>query len=140
MTENVQGIEVGTRVTFEKTITHADIAAFTALTEDTQPLHRDPQFAARTRFKHPIAHGLLCASLIGTAIGTQLAPDRVIIYVSQSLRFRAPVSPGDHLTATVTCTALDTERARVTLETMVANDAGTNVIAGEAVVVVEALA
>lgn len=139
MAENVQGIEVGASATFEKTITNDDIARFTAVSGDANPLHSDPQYAARTRFKAPIAHGMLAAGLISAALGTRLAPDSVVIYLSQSLRFLAPVSPGDTLTATVTAREVQPERSRVTLDTVVANQSGTDVISGEALVMVEAL-
>ena len=139
MAENVQGIEVGASATFEKTITNDDIARFTEVSGDANPLHSDPEYAARTRFKEPIAHGMLAAGLISAALGTRLAPDSVVIYLSQSLRFLAPVSAGDTLTATVTAREVQPERSRVTLDTVVANQSGTDVISGEALVMVEAL-
>ena len=139
MADNVQGLEVGSSATFEKTVTAEDIAKFADVSGDSNPLHQDAAYAARTRFKAPIAHGMLGAGLISAALGTKLAPDSVVIYLSQSLRFRAPVSAGDTLTATVTVKEVDTERSRVTLDTNVANQSGTDVILGEAQVMVEAL-
>ena len=62
-----------------------------------------------------------------------------MIYLSQSLRFLAPVSAGDTLTATLTVTSVDVERSRVSLETVVSNQDGADVISGEALVMVEAL-
>lgn len=139
MSDNVQGITVGHRVTFTKPVTEADIVKFTEVSGDTNPLHRDPEYAKRTRFKQPIAHGMLSAGVITAAIGTQLAPDAVVIYLSQNLRFRAPVLPGDTLTATITATAVDPERSRVSLETTVTKQDGTEVILGDAQVMVEPL-
>ncbi len=137
--DSVQGIEVRATATFQKTVTVDDIASYSQLTGDTNPLHSDPEYAARTRFKQPIAHGMLGAGVISSALGTQLAPDAVVIYLSQSLRFRAPVSAGDTLTATLTVTEIDVERSRVSLETVVSNQDGAQVISGEALVMVEAL-
>ena len=74
---------------------------------------------------------------MSAAIGTQLAPGKVIIYLSQNLRFRAPVKPGETLTATLTATSVDTERSRVGLDTVVTNQDGTEVLTGEALVMVE---
>jgi len=139
MADNVQGLEVGSSATFQKTVTAEDIAKFADVSGDTNPLHQDAAYAARTRFKSPIAHGMLGAGLISAALGTRLAPESVVIYLSQSLRFRAPVSAGDTLTATVTVKEVDAERSRVTLDTNVANQSGTDVILGEAQVMVEAL-
>ena len=139
MADDVQGIEVGATASFEKTVTPDDIVKYAQASGDANPLHSDAAYAARTRFKQPIAHGMLAAGLISAALGTQLAPDSVVIYLSQSLRFRAPVSAGDTLTATVTATAIDAERSRITLDTVVTNQDGTEVILGEAQVMVEAL-
>ena len=139
MADNVRGIELGAAATFQKTVTSEDIAKYAEVSGDANPLHSDAEYAARTRFKQPIAHGMLAAGLISAALGTQLAPDSVVIYLSQSLRFRAPVSAGNTLTATVTATEVDVERSRIGLETVVKGEDGTEVITGEALVMVEAL-
>jgi len=85
-------------------------------------------------FKGRIAHGMLSASLISTVLGTRL-PGPGCVYLSQTLKFLAPVRTGDTLRAHVTVTQVDTERRRVTLETtcMVGE---TKVVAGEAVIMV----
>jgi len=139
MSDNVQGITVGHRVTFSKPVTVADIEKYADVSGDTNPLHVDAAYAKRTRFKEPIAHGMLSAGVITAAIGTQLAPGSVVIYLSQNMRFRAPVQPGDTLTATITATAVDPERSRVSLETTVTKQDGTEVIQGDALVMVEPL-
>ena len=139
MAEDVQGIEVGATADFAKTVTDDDIQKYAEVSGDGNPLHTDAEYAARTRFKQPIAHGMLGAGMISAALGTKLAPDSVVIYLSQSLRFLAPVSAGDTLTATVTATKVDPERSRVTLDTVVTNQDGTDVITGEAMMMVDAL-
>ena len=139
MADNVQGLESGATAEFQKAITAEDIASFADATGDHNPLHSDAEYAAKTRFKTPIAHGMLAAGLISAALGTKLAPGSVVIYLGQNLRFRAPVSAGDTLTATVSVTAVDAERSRVTLDTKVTNQDGTEVILGDAQVMVEAL-
>jgi 3-hydroxybutyryl-CoA dehydratase len=138
MSDEVQGLGVGATASFEKTITQADINGFADATGDHQPLHSDPAFAARTRFKQPIAHGILGAGVISAALGTKLAPGLVVIYMAQNLQFRAPVVAGDTLTATVTVTKVDTERSRLSLDTLVKKQDGTEVIRGDALVMVEA--
>lgn len=137
MADEVHGIAVGASVSFTKSVTAEDIRKFAEVTGDDQPLHLDPAFAARTRFKEPIAHGILSAGIVSAAIGTQLAPGKVIIYLSQNLRFRAPVKPGETLTATLTATSVDTERSRVGLDTVVTNQDGTEVLTGDAMVMLE---
>jgi 3-hydroxybutyryl-CoA dehydratase len=139
MADNVQGLEVGASATFSKAVTQADIDLFSQVSGDSNPLHSDASYAARTRFKTPIAHGMFGAGLISAALGTKLAPTSVVIYLAQNLRFRAPVVAGDTLTATVSVTAVDVERSRVTLDTKVSKQDGTDVILGDAQVMVEPL-
>lgn len=139
MADNVQGLEVGSVATFSKEVTQADIDSFAQVTGDTNPLHSNAEYAARTRFKTPIAHGMFGAGAISAALGTKLAPNSVVIYLAQNLRFRAPVMAGDTITATVTVTAVDVERSRVSLDTKVSKQDGTDVILGDAQVMVEAL-
>ena len=91
MADNVQGIEVGRTATYTRTVTTDDIQQFAQATGDTNPVHLDEAYAAGTMFKHVIAHGMLSAGYISAAIGTNLAPHAVVIYMSQNLRFRAPV-------------------------------------------------
>ncbi len=97
-------------------------------------MHLDEAYAETTAFKGRIAHGMLSAGYISAVIGTQL-PGPGAIYVSQTLRFRRPVRIGDVVTARAEVTAIDAERARVTLSTT-CTVAGKTVVEGEAVVMV----
>jgi len=139
MTDSVQGLTEGTQATFTAPVTQQSIDAFGDVTGDKNPLHSDATYAARTRFKQPIAHGMYAAGAISAALGTKLAPDAVVIYLAQNLQFRAPVLAGDEITATVTVTKVDTERSRVSLDTVVTKQDGTEVVRGDALVMVEAL-
>ncbi len=130
----IEDLEIGMSAVFGKTITDADILMFAGVSGDTNPVHLNEEFAGETPFKGRIAHGLLTASLISTAIGTKL-PGPGCIYLSQSMRFRAPVRAGDTVTAKVTITELDPERRRVRLET-VCLVGGESVLEGEALVMV----
>ena len=116
-----------------KTITEADILMFAAVSTDNNPVHINAEAAAGTMFKQRIAHGMLSAGLISAVLGNKL-PGPGTIYLSQTLRFRAPVKIGDTVTATVEVTALDAGKKRATLRT-VCTVAGTPVIEGEAVVI-----
>jgi acyl dehydratase len=140
MADNVHGIEVGHVASYTREVSGDDIRKFAEATGDTNPVHLDAAYAARTMFKAPIAHGMLSAGLVSAALGTQLAPDAVVIYMSQNLRFRAPVKPGDTLTAKATVTSVDVERSRVALDTVVTNQDGTDVLTGDALVMIQALA
>jgi 3-hydroxybutyryl-CoA dehydratase len=140
MADEVQGLTVGSSASFEKQVTAEEIATFAQVTGDTNPLHTDAAYAARTRFQQPIAHGMLGAGVISAAIGAKLAPGKAVIYLGQNLQFRAPVLPGDTITANVEVTEVDAERGRLKLNTTVTNQDGTDVIRGEANIMVEALA
>lgn len=140
MADEVQGLTVGSSASIEKSVSEADIESFAQVTGDANPLHTDASYAARTRFQQPIAHGMLGAGLISAAIGVNLAPGKAVIYLGQNLQFRAPVMPGDTITANVEVTEVDAERGRLKLNTTVSNQDGTDVIRGEANIMVEALA
>ncbi len=139
MTDSVLGVEVGDTVSFEKAVSGDDIAAIAQATGDNQPLHLDAAHAARTRFKRPIAHGILSAGFISAALGTQLAPHATVIYLKQTVRFLAPVYPGDTITANLEVTSVDTERSFVTCSTDCVNQDGTAVLTGEATVMLDPL-
>ena len=119
-------------------MTEEDIVSFANATGDQQPLHLDDAFAAKTRFKRRIAHGMLSAGLISAALGIKLAPHATVVYLSQTLRFLRPVFPGDTITAKLEVTSVDTERRFVTCSTECVNQDGTSVLAGEATVLLDA--
>jgi 3-hydroxybutyryl-CoA dehydratase len=129
-----EDLSVGQSASFGKTITEADILLFAGVSGDTNPVHINAEVAAASMFKERIAHGMLSASLISTVLGTRL-PGAGTIYLGQNLKFRAPVKIGETVTATVTVTALDAAKKRVTLST-VCTVAGKPVIDGEATVMV----
>lgn len=127
-----EDLTVGQTASLGKTITDADIMLFAAVSLDTNPVHVNEEAAQASVFGTRIAHGMLSASLISAVLGTQL-PGPGTIYMGQTLRFRAPVKPGDTVVATVEITALNAERKRATLKT-VCTVGGEVVIEGEAYV------
>ncbi len=130
----IEDLEEGQSASFSKTITDADIVLFAGISGDTNPVHLDAEFAAGTMFKERIAHGRLSASLISTVLGTKL-PGPGAIYLSQTLKFKAPVKIGDTVTATCTVASVDHEKRRVTIR-CVCTVGGRPVIEGEAMVMV----
>ena len=109
-------LRVGMSATYAKTITEADIVLFAAVSGDNNAIHTNEEFAAATIFKGRIAHGMLSASVISAALANKL-PGPGAIYMSQNLRFRAPVRAGDTVHATVTIKELNPEKRRVLLDT-----------------------
>ena len=129
--------KVGDRAEFEKTVTAEDVDAFARVTGDTNPLHRDAAYAAKTRFKEPIAHGMLSAGYISAVLGTKLAPSCCAVYVSQTLRFIRPVKIGDTIKAVAEVKGVEPEKRLYTIETDCFNQHGEPVVKGEAVVLLD---
>lgn len=129
-----EDLAIGMAEEYAHTITDDDVAAFAALTGDTNPVHFNKQYAAGTRFKAPIVHGLLSASYISTVLGTKL-PGAGAIYLSQTLKFLAPVYHGDTVVARAEITDLISEKSRVVLKCTCRVDDRV-VLEGEAVLMV----
>ncbi|HEU4593548.1 MAG TPA: MaoC family dehydratase [Pyrinomonadaceae bacterium] len=130
-------LKVGDSAEVSRMITDEDIRAFAELTGDRNPVHLDEEYAAGTRFGRRIAHGMLGASLISALLANEL-PGSGTVYLSQSLRFVAPVYPGDTVTARVSVSRLREDKPVVTLETVCRNQRGELLIEGEAVVLAPA--
>ncbi len=127
-----EDMSVGMTATYSKTVKSSDVVGFAEITGDRNPIHLSEHFAANTPFKGRIAHGLYTASLISAVIGTQL-PGPGAIYVSQTLRFLAPVKIGDTIDAIVEVAELSDKRQRATLSCK-CSVGSTVVLEGEAVV------
>jgi 3-hydroxybutyryl-CoA dehydratase len=127
-----EDLSLGMSEVYTKVVSASDVVGFAEITGDRNPIHLSEHFAARTPFKGRIAHGLYTASLISAVIGTRL-PGPGAIYISQTLRFLAPVKIGDSVEASVTVAELNAERRRAAL-TCRCSVGETAVLEGEAVV------
>ncbi|MEO8936861.1 MAG: MaoC family dehydratase [Burkholderiaceae bacterium] len=127
-----EDLKPGMSAVFAKTITEADIVLFAAVSGDNNAVHINEEYAQTTPFKGRIAHGMLTASVISAAIAGRL-PGPGTVYLSQNLRFRAPVKPGDTVHATVTVKEMLPEKRRVSLTTVCTVN-GKVVIDGDALV------
>ena len=130
----LEDLAPGMTALYAKTVTDADVVLFAGISGDVNPVHLNQEFADRTMFRGRIAYGMLTASFISTVIGTKL-PGPGCIYVSQNLKFKAPVRVGDTVNARVTVTSVDEVRGRIAVETT-CTVGNTVVIAGEAVLMV----
>ena len=127
-----EDLAVGMAESLTKVVSSSDVVGFAEITGDRNPIHLSEHFAARTPFGSRIAHGLYTASLISAILGTRL-PGPGAIYVSQTLKFRAPVHIGDAVVVRVEVTALLPEKQRAELA-CTAHVGDELVLAGEAVV------
>ena len=129
-------LKIGMRATVSRTITDTDLRNFSGVSGDTNPMHLNEEYAKTTMFGGTIVHGMLTASLISAVIGTKL-PGPGCIYMSQTLKFLAPVRIGDTVYATCTVKELFPEKQRVLLDT-VCMSKDVKVIEGEALIKVPA--
>lgn len=130
----VEDLSVGMSASFAKTVSEADVVLFAGVSGDTNPVHINEEFAKNTMFKTRIAHGMLSAGFISAVLGTKL-PGQGAIYMSQSLKFKAPVRIGDTVKATATVTEIIPEKKRVVMKT-VCTVGETVVLEGEAMLMV----
>jgi 3-hydroxybutyryl-CoA dehydratase len=129
MTHHIDQLHPGMSASIAKTVTEADIILFAGISTDVNPAHLDEEYAKGTMFGGRIAHGMLSAGFISAVLANHL-PGPGTIYLSQTLKFKAPVRPGDTVRATVTVKEVNVARNRVTLDT-VCTVAGKVVIEGE---------
>jgi len=122
----------GRQASITRTVTAADVRRFAEVSGDSNPVHLDQDYAARSRFKRPIAHGMLSASYISAVLGSKF-PGPGTIYLSQNMTFKAPVYIGDIITATVTALNYRPDKHILTLRTECVNQDGVVVLEGQAV-------
>ena len=129
-------IAVGQRAVQEFRVDDHTIELFGEASSDRNPLHFDDEFGRATPFGGRIAHGMITAAFISAVIGNTL-PGHGSIYLSQALKFRAPVRPGDIVRVEVEVLDYDEGRrgARLSTQAFVGD---TLVVDGEAKVIAPA--
>ncbi len=70
-----------------------DVQAFTRVVGDNNAVHRDAEFAAKTRFKQPIAHGMTAIVMLN-----HMLPPTLTLSHFQ-IRFLKPIFPGETINA-----------------------------------------
>jgi len=130
--KTIDQLSVGDSASLAGSFSQEDVEAFARISGDDNPAHVDAAWADASPFGGRVVHGVLTAGLISAVLGTQL-PGPGSIYMSQTLKWLAPVKPGDALTAVVTVKEIIPEKKRVVMETVVQKD-GETVLTGEALV------
>ena len=123
-------LKIGDTFTVQKEVTDELIRKFADVSGDHNPIHLDEDFAAKTRFGKRIAHGMLGASFISAVLGYKLSEQKVV-YLSQTLKFVAPVFIGDTVTAKAVVKAIREDKPIITIETTCENQNGELLITGE---------
>jgi 3-hydroxybutyryl-CoA dehydratase len=117
-------------------ITDEDVRAFAELSGDNNPIHLDDEYAARTRFKRRIAHGVFTAGLLSKVMGTKL-PGPGTIYLGQTTKFKNPTYIGDTITAIVKVLNARNDKPVLVMQTICQNQDGEILLEGEATVLYE---
>lgn len=126
-------LQVGQRARRSRAVTRRDIELFTELTGDRNPLHYDEARAAASRFEGIIVQGGVTSGLLNAVVAEDLpGPGSVFLHVDWS--FRAPVRPGDTITAEVEVVEVRRDKPLTRLRTVVTRDDGTVALDGEALV------
>ena len=128
-------IKIGDSFSKERVVTDELVRAFAVVSGDYNPIHLDEEFAKTTRFGRRIAHGMLTGAFISAVLGYEFA-EKKIVYLSQTLKFTAPVYIGDTVTTTATITNIREDKNIVTMDTICTNQNGEVVVKGESVVMV----
>lgn len=124
---------VGATSSHTTTIVPEAVRAYAVLTGDHNPLHEDTEYAAGTRFGRPVAHGLLVAGFVQTALTKLVAPGGVS--TGYHIDLVAPAFAGATVTAQATCAQLNSVTRRATFAiTVVDDETGATLVSGTAVV------
>jgi acyl dehydratase len=126
-------MQVGDIARRTRTVMVRDIELFTEMTGDRNPLHYDADLAGRSRFGGIVVQGGVTSGLLNAVVAEDLpGPGSVFLHVDWN--FRAPVRPGDVITAEVTVTAVRNDKPITTLSTKITNQDDVVVLDGTAVV------
>jgi len=126
-------MRIGDKARRTRTVTARDIELFTELTGDRNPLHYDAELARRSRFGGIVVQGGVTSGLLNAVVAEDLpGPGSVFLHVDWN--FRAPVRPGDVITAEVVVTSIRDDKPVTTLSTTITNQDGVVVVDGTAVV------
>lgn len=129
--KRIEDFKVGDKEFFSKTISESDVYLYAGITGDLAPHHVNADYAKGTRFRQRIAHGLLVAGVMSSALTKLVAPGAVTL--SHEIFFLAPVYFGDTVYAEVEVREVDREKRELIIRTVVHNQNGVMLLDGSAV-------
>lgn len=129
---------VGATASRSRLVTRRDIALFTEISGDRNPLHYDEERAAATRFGGIVVQGGVTTALLNAVVAEDL-PGPGSVFLQLDLGFTAPVRPGDVITGTVEVTSAREDKPITALDVRVTRDDGVVAVAGTAVCYTEPL-
>lgn len=128
-------LKIGDSFSISREVTDELVRKFAEVSGDFNPIHLDDDFAAKTRFGKRIAHGMLSGAFISAVLGNELK-GHTVVYLSQTLKFTAPVFIGDTVTTTSTITRIRDDKNIVTLENECTNQNGDTLVKGESMLMI----
>ena len=113
---NIRDIKIGDSAEITKRMSLEMVRAFAGISEDFNPVHLDAEYAASSRYKRQIIHGLMATSLFSGLFGTKL-PGEGCVYKSQNVKFKRAIYIGDVVTARVEVTDVNIDKKVITFAT-----------------------
>jgi len=126
-------MRIGDSASRSRVISARDIELFTELSGDENPLHYDADLAGRSRFGGIVVQGGVTSGLLNAVVAEEL-PGPGSVFLEVAWRFRAPVRPGDVITARVEVTSVRQDKPVTGLATTITNQDGVVVLDGTAAV------
>ena len=124
---------IGHIAEFEKTFSPEDVALFSSISNDNNPIHLDAEYAEKSIFGRRVVHGLLVSCLFSKIFGT-IYPGSGSIYLTQNVKFLKPAFVGENLKAVITLIEFDEIKNRGNFITEVFNMSDQKLITGEAII------
>ena len=138
MTNAAKHFHVGQTAEITRTISEQDVLDFARLSGDVQPLHTDSEYGPRTRFNGQIAHGVILIGFISAVLGVEMATSKItMIFLGMNTSFTNPVYFGDTITTRCEVKKVREDKPILTVDCRCLNQAGDEVLTGEAVVYVD---
>lgn len=117
----------------KRTISEIDVARFIELTGDNNPVHTNDDAAKAQGFKAKISHGMLSSSFFSAILATKF-PGPGAIYLSQTIKFHAPVYLNEELTYELEVIAQKESKPIFTISTLIKNHLNETLVSGEAII------
>mgnify|MGYP006091790809 CR=1 FL=1 len=126
-------LSIGNKASLEKIFSENEVKLFGKISNDTNPIHIDKDYASQTIFKKPIVHGMLAASLFGGLLGSKL-PGKGTIYLNQNIKFLKPNFVGEKVIVTIEIIKIIKEKSIYIFSTKCFNSSNDLTIEGEATI------
>ena len=123
---------IGDRAHRSRRVTERDIALFSEISGDRNPIHYDAELAAATRFGGIVVQGGVTSALLNALVAEDL-PGPGTVFLQLDLRFLAAVRPGDDITAEAEVVAVRTDKPITELTVSVTTGAGVRALEGRVV-------